>query len=575
MNTKKFRIIIATIGLCTAFAGTSCKKFLELDPLSTWRDETFYSSAVEVEMAIAGIYSEMANDEMYGRDFNMVLESGTDETYTAASDASWAAARLGYTSSSSQVGRLWSHFYSCINLVNQLETNMDPNMFPEEQYNQYLAKARFMRGFAYFTLANWYGPVPIRLKPSSSQADNLLAASPVKQVYEQAEKDFLFASEHLLHAKEAKYVPGEPNKMAAHGLLARLYLRMGGFQPYLAPNEVDCYFDNSQQYFEKAKQQCEIIIQDGWHHIVPFSQDPNSYRNHFINYLQNRYDTRESLFEISFGNMLSLGLNVHGRIGNINGVEFVGTSGIPRGFANISASVVVYNKYTVEDARREWSIAGYRNNYSSANQRYTMTYFYDKPLHQEYGIGKYRRWEPTDIEALKVAGSMIEAPYTILNNTPGSDIDANYTSINFPILRYSDVLLMHAEAIIGGRFGTTDATAEAVNSLNIVRERAGLEPYFGSLNHDLFFRELVDERLRELCFEGLRKQDLVRWNVFREKLDELEEAVTLRSDYVETNEYHQTYLEPVKIFDKEKHFLLPYPLQEVTINTELHQRNPW
>ncbi len=575
MNTKKFRIVIAAIGLFSAFSGISCKKFLDLDPLSTWRDETFYSSAAEVEMAIAGIYSEMANDDMYGYKFNVSLESGTDETYTNSSAATWAAARYGYTSSSDEIEYVWLHFYGAINLVNQLETNMDPDMFSEEQYNRYLAKARFMRAFAYFTLANWYGPVPLRLKPSSSQADNLLAASPVLKVYEQAEKDFLFAAEHLLHAKEAAYVPGEPNKMAAHGMLARLYLRMGGFQPYLTSNEADCYFENPEQYFEKARQQCEIIIQDGWHHIVPFSQNPDSYRNHFLNYLQNRYDTRESLFEISFGNMIDMGLNVHGRMGNINGVEFVGTSDIPRGFANVNASIVVYNKYVVEDARRTWSLAGYRNSYSSANQRFTMSYYFDKPLHQEYAIGKYRRWEPTDMGALKAAGSIVEAPYTILNNIPGSDVDPNYTSINFPILRYSDVLLMHAEAIIGGRFGTADATAEAISSLNIVRERAGLEPYMGSSGHDEFFNELVDERLRELCFEGLRKQDLVRWNLLEEKLSALEEAVKLSPDYVETNAFHQTYLEPGQTFNRAQHFLLPYPLQEVTINTELHQRNPW
>lgn len=575
MNTKKFRITVAIIGMLSALAGTSCQKFLDLDPMSTWRDETFYSSAAEVEMAIAGMYSEMANDDMYGYKFNVVLESGTDEMYTNSSAANWSAARYGYTSSSDEVQNIWLHFYGCINLANQLEANMDPEMFSEAQYNQYLAKARFMRGFAYFTLANWFGPVPLRLKPSASQADNLLAASPVKEVYEQAERDFLFASDHLLHARDAGYVPGEPNKMAAHGMLARLYLRMGGFQPYLAPNEADCYFENPAQYFDKAKAQCEIIINDGWHRIVPYSADPDSYRNHFLNYLQNRYDTRESLFEISFGNMVDMGLNVHGRIGNINGVEFVGTSGIPRGFANVNASVTLYNAYAEEDVRRTWSIAGYRNKYASSNQRFTMSYFFDSPLHQEYAIGKFRRWEPTDMEALKAAGSIVDAQYTILNNIPGSDIDPNYTSINFPILRYSDVLLMHAEAIIGGRFGTADANDAAVNSLNIVRERAGLPPYSGSWAHQAFFNELVDERLRELCFEGIRKQDLVRWNLLREKLDETAEAIELHSDYVATNAFHQTYLEPGRTFSKDRHFLLPYPLQEVLINKELPQRDPW
>src|SRR5690606_18736525 len=453
--------------------------------------------------------SGMANDDMYGYKFNVVLESGTDEMYTNSSAANWGAARYAYTSSSDEVQNIWLHFYSMINLVNQLEKNLDPEMFSEERSNRYLAKARFMRAFAYFNLANWFGPVPIRLTPSANQDDNHVAASPVLEVYQQVERDYLFAAEHLLHANSPDDVPGEPNKVAAHGMLARLYLRMGGFQPYLAENEADCYFDNPGQYFEKARQQCEIIIQDGWHHIVPYATDPQSYRNHFMNYLQNRYDLRESLYEVSFGNLIEMGLNVHGRMGNINGVEFVGTSDIPRGFANVNASVALYNRYAAEDTRMAWNIAGYRNNYSSANRRYTMSYIFDRPLHQEFAIGKYRRWEPTDMEALRTQRSIIDAPYTILNNVTGSATDPNYTSINFPLLRYSDVLLMHAEALIGGRFGTTDASTEAVNSLNIVRERAGLDPYMGNTQHDAFFNELVDERLRELCFEGLRKQDLV------------------------------------------------------------------
>jgi len=575
MNTKRFRVAVAMMALLTACISAGCKKFLDLDPLSTWRDETFYSSASEVEMALAGIYSGMANDDMYGYKFNVVLESGTDEMYTNSSAANWGAARYAYTSSSDEVQNIWLHFYSMINLVNQLEKNLDPEMFSEEQTNRYLAKARFMRAFAYFNLANWFGPVPLRLTPSQSQQDNHEPPVPVLEVYQQVERDYLFAAEHLLHANSPDYIPGEPNKMAAHGMLARLYLRMGGFQPYLAENEADCYFDNPRQYFEKARQQCEVIIQDGWHHIVPYATDPQSYRNHFMNYLQNRYDLRESLYEVSFGNLIEMGLNVHGRMGNINGVEFVGTSDIPRGFANVNASVALYNRYAAEDTRMTWNIAGYRNNYSSANQRYTMSYIFDRPLHQEFAIGKYRRWEPTDMEALRTQRSIVDASYTILNNVTGSATDPNYTSINFPLLRYSDVLLMHAEALIGGRFGTADASVEAVNSLNIVRERAGLEPYIGSTQHDAFFNELVDERLRELCFEGLRKQDLVRWNLLREKLDQLDEAIRFNSFYVETDAFHQTYREPGTTFDRSRHFLLPYPLQEVTINTELDQRFPW
>lgn len=559
----------------TVFSLTSCNKFLEVDPQSVWKDETFYSTKEEVDLALAGIYSQLAHESLYGHLFNVRLEAGTDETYTNSAQASWNAAKYLHTSSNDEIKNMWLKFYACIHLVNQLEKNLKADMFTEEEYNKILAKARFMRGFSYFTLANWFGPVPLQLTPSTNQKDNHLAPSPVKEVYEQVERDYLFAAEHLSHAKDADYVPGEPNKMAAHGLLARLYLKMGGYQPYLSESEAECYLEDPQQYFDKAKIQCEIIIHDGWHGIVPYATDPQSYRNHFIHYLQDRYDLRESLFEISFGNLSNMGISVHGRLGNINGVSFTNAIDIPRGFQNVNAGVRVYEKYPTEDARREWSIAGYRNAYSASTSQFTMTYFFNNPLHQSYGIGKFRRWEPTDIDALKSANRIVEAPYTILNNTPGSETDPNFTSINFPILRYPDVLLMHAEAIIGGRNGTADATTDAVNSLNIVRERANLDPYVGSVSHDDFFNELVDERLRELCFEGLRKQDLIRWNLLEEKLIESNAAIRAYSNFDPSNTSHASYVEAGDNFDRSLHLLLPYPLQEIQINDELDPRTGW
>lgn len=572
MKKGNFYIIIlfvVTLGLA------SCKKALELDPKSAWKDETFYANKEQASLALSGIYSQLAKEDLYGFKFNVIVEAGTDELYTNDPGTTWNAAKYSYTSSSDDIKNVWLRFYTCIQLVNQFEKNLKASTFSQQEYNKFLAKARFIRGFCYFNLANWFGPVPLRLIPSTSQADNLMSPSPVLDVYAQVEKDYLFAAEHLSHAKDAGYVPGEPNKMAAHGLLARLYLKMGGYQPYLGATDQTCYFDNPQQYFEKAKLQCEIIINDGWHSIVPYASNPNSYRTHFLSYLQDKYDLKESLYEISFGNLYNMGINVSGRLGNINGVEFVGATEIPRGFCSVNVGVPVYQIYASEDARREWSIAGYKNNYSTSTGLFTMRYIFNSPLDQEYGVGKFRRWEPTNIAALKTSTSIVSAPYTILNNTSGSATDPNFTSINFPILRYPDVLLMYAEAIIGGRYGTNSANAAAVNSLNIVRERAGLDPYIGSVNHDDFFKELVNERLRELCFEGLRKQDLIRWNLLEEKLKETNTAIKNFPSYNAANQFHQTFIEPTINFVRSKHLLLPYPLQETLINTKLKQRTGW
>jgi starch-binding outer membrane protein, SusD/RagB family len=544
-----------------------CSEYLDSDSKSAWKEEKFYSNKQQANIAIAGIYSQLSNDQMYGNSFNVLIEGGTDETYTSDGGPTWDEAKYNFNSSSVPIKNVWLNFYSCIHLVNQFEKNIKPSIYSTvEEYNAVLAKAYFMRAFCYFNLANWFGPVPLRLIPITSQKDNVMAASPVADVYKQVEKDFLFAAEHLLHANNAKYLPGEPNKMAAHGMLARLYLKMGGYQPYLDPIEANCYLENNQQYFKKAQDQCEIVMNDGWHQLN------SSYRTHFLTYLQDKYDLRESLFEISFGNLELTGLHVSGRLGNINGVRFFGTADIPRGFCKINAGQVLYNKYPLEDQRRAWNIAGFANNYTASSSSYTMTYFFDSPLNQYYAPGKFRRWEPKDIENLKTNTRLTNGEYTILNNTTGSATDANFTSINFPILRYSDILLMHAEACIGGKNGTEAASTAALNSLNLVKKRAGLDDYSGSLAHNDFFEEIVDERLRELCFEGLRKQDLIRWNLLEKKLAESNSAIKASNAYSDTNVFHQTYLAAGKNFDKTKHLLLPYPIQETQLNTALKPR---
>lgn len=574
---KKNKIYLSiTVVLLLMF--TNCSDFLDTEPKSFWVGENFYSTKAEVDLAINGIYSQLANDQLYGWNFNVRLEAGTDESYTNDTGANWAESKYDHTAASNPIKDVWLNFYRAIQLANQLEKNIKPEIFSNEQeYKSVLAKAYFMRAFCYFNLANWFGPVPLRLAPTENQNDNNLAPSPTFDIYAQVEKDLLFAAENLVNINDVNYLKGEPNKMAAHGMLARLYLKMGGYQPYLSPNDANCYFDNRTQYFDKAKQQCEIVINSGLFQLIPSAAGTNPYREHFLNYLQDRYDTQESLFEISFGNFELLGLRAAGRLGNINGVEFSGGLDIPRGFCKINASVPLYNLYGANDLRREWNIAGFRNRFTISTLTFNMSYIFDSPLNQEYGPGKFRRWEPTDIDALKNAPQqrLTNASYTILNNTPGSETDPNFTSINFPILRYADILLMHAEAIIGGKNGSASATGDAVNSLNQVRLRAGLDPYTGGLGHDDFFNELVDERMRELCFEGLRKQDLIRWNLLEEKLLETNQVIMNNNDFNPANQFHNTYMEPGRNFVRTKHLLLPYPAQETQLNNKLDQRQGW
>ena len=101
------------------------------------------------------------------------------------------------------------------------------------------------------------------------------------------------------------------------------------------------------------------------------------------------------------------------------------------------------------------------------------------------GIGKWRR------------------EYEVNYPTPREQYN---NSCNFPILRYADVLLMTAEGALL-KSGTTGASVtDGVGYINQIRNRAGLANISG---YDLAY--IQDERSRELCFEGVRRMDLIRW----------------------------------------------------------------
>lgn len=107
------------------------------------------------------------------------------------------------------------------------------------------------------------------------------------------------------------------------------------------------------------------------------------------------------------------------------------------------------------------------------------------------GVGKWRREYETDVPPVR---------------------EQDYTSCNIPVLRFADVLLMASEANLMASNGNVD---KGLEYLNEVRRRAyGKDIYTKNDYVDfaqLTLQEIKDERLRELCFEGIRRYDLIRW----------------------------------------------------------------
>ena len=126
---------------------------------------------------------------------------------------------------------------------------------------------------------------------------------------------------------------------------------------------------------------------------------------------------------------------------------------------------------------------------------------------------------------------------------------------------------MIAEAENVANYGPTTLGEDCINE---VRERAGLEKLPEGLDKDAFRKAVKDERAMELCFELLRRYDLIRWGEF---VDRMLEIPVL---YNNTEEWKQITINPVlnyfRVTDAYNYF--PIPDQEMSVNKAILENNP-
>ena len=422
MSLKK--ILITAIAPFLLF---SCNKSLDLNPTDFSSPEVYYTNEEQLNYALNGIYGVLKGSSMYGQNLHSSLAYPSDEAlwrYNTASSTGFEF--LTYNSSAPLINSLWGNLYNGVNLANLLLENIDKAAVSEAKKDVIKGEALFLRGFYYFLLVDHFGGVPLKLKGSKTPdaADDVaLPRSPVNLVYEQILKD-MQAAEVLVKPISAYNHSGRVSQSVVQGMLARVCLTMAG-----APLK-----DSSK--FADAKMWAEKVINSGLHSLNP------NYKQIFVNHSRDLYDTKESIWEVEFyGNTNTTALNVGGRLGILTGI-FSGNEDYP-GFCvdNYHTTNKLYNLYMENpaDLRRDVSIAAYRYGTGNAPILHLANQIYER------ATAKWRR----EYE----------------NLLPRS---RSNTSTNFPLLRYSDVLLMYAEAENELNGPTTDA----IDKINQVRRRA-------------------------------------------------------------------------------------------------------
>ncbi len=411
---------------------SSCNDFLETSPEDFFSPENYYENENQLNAALNGVYTTLANQALYSN--NMLGRMGFEADEGFCSNATELFGVAGYNVSTNdlKVQRFWQALYAGINRANLLLENIDKPQIDENKRNVIRGEALFLRAYFYFMLVTNFGDVPLVLNsPKSANANEIqVARTPAKQVYEQILADMENASELVENIDKFNF-GGRVSKSAVYGIMARVCLHMAGFPV----NETAKYAD--------AKKWAEKVITSGLHSLN------NSYENIFINYAQDKYDIKESIWEIEFWGNNSTAYQIGGMVGRNNGIR-QNTGGDPSiGFAvgYLHPTITMFNRFEnsgvsySNDLRRDWTIAPF--SYSGNNTNIKVNYAANQ-IHQRY-CGKFRR----ENEIL----------------LPKADIT---TPQNFPLLRYADVLLMYAEA--DNEINKTPTT-DAINAVNLVRRR--------------------------------------------------------------------------------------------------------
>lgn len=566
----KINRILSILAACLIYS--SCN-LLDVTPQVICSD-TFYNTREEAIGALVGVYGPINNEAFYGNIYSLVLSNGDDLCYFNRPTPNYYASVYRHDAGTSEIYMAWTEIYKGICNANAFMDAIRNTEFDEN--GELYAEARFLRAYYHFVLAQAWGDVPLRDASVLNYEQSMKAASPQYEVLTWAASEMEACLANLTESLDN--APSRVNVYTAHAILSRLYL-------FLAGESVNG--GNKSEFYKKAMNHAETVILS-----KKFVLNPD-YSQVFINMITDRYDKvyYESMWEADFKGLHSADAWSNGRIGDLIGLQSSGASNYGSFICNFAhgqynGSLKLWDLYWAEDRtpeesrlnkvtdkRQEWNLPPY--NYAGCKNTKLgidipastakSPYIYANKL--SFSINeKGEMIDNMTAEAIRNCGKWRrEKEYETIY-----DSKQIYTGINFPILRYSDVLLMYAEASLEY---TGEVSQEAYDAVCLVRDRAEVATMAKSSYTPDSFRQLIrNERGRELAFEGIRKYDLIRWGIFEESM---KGYVVDATDDRWSASALSSYASKIGSAVQTKHVLLPIPSVELGVNTLLKQNSLW
>ena len=483
---------------------TACNDFLDVDAPSSYTEEFVYGQKTEINRALNGVYAQAIVDDLYGNAYQSTFVLNSDVDMSISSNSAHAHntyRRFDCDDQGGDINKYWVASYNLIEYANRFIRSLQNSPLydtGDKEIMQWMGEAKCLRAMAYHDLVVMFGDVPFTFLPSSELGSNFVIPVADRQVIQDSLINDLKGIAPYMSSGNSVTVE-RCSKEFAQAMVARIALTAGGYSLRPEKDRPTSYGkmerpSNYIEYYKVAREYADSVITSGTHSLTLPYQDVFVKECNYA--LVNNDDV---IFELPFSK------EGNGNTGYAQGPSYASNEGKTVGVwgeCNGGVRLNAFYRFLFRDndMRREFVNGLWYYSYFNNADGVLQDSVY---IRNDYSV-HCNKWSKLWTDETLALG----------NDKSGS------TGINYPYMRYADVLLMYAEADneINGM-----PSDKAIECLSKVHNRAFLngDADFvsqASASKDAFQKAVLDERKWEFAGENSRWRDLVRTNTYAEEL---------------------------------------------------------
>lgn len=483
----------------------SCSDLLDTETLSTDNRSYLCSNPTDARKMVDNVYAYFCEDTYTSRmGTNWMQNTDVEVGFVKKAQATETTRRGIWALNASYFGDIkncWNNSLKAIDFANQcIEGIEESDLYKngDSQMKQLHGEAVCLRAYWYWMMCNFWADVPFATTSTSKNDIHNDPRTDKNIIYTHLIQDLINCEGEMQWTD--KTTVERMNREFALGFIAKLAMFRAGYSmqadgtmarstgtgeeytvKYVDENGNEATATSADDYYKVAQAYAKKLIS------LKDRQLNNNYKQIFDNEINSCNPANgDVLFELAYVP------NSGGDIGWCHGLSVVSsTKGSGTTYTNLTPNYAC--SFNAQDQRLAATCANYR-------------YLYDNKENATDGLGiQPAKWCRMDLNV--------------------TNVESKGTGINFPVLRYADVLLLLAEADNEINNGPT---AEAKEMLKRVRNRAFVnatnktemvDEYINNLtSYDAFKKAIINERAWEFGGEFIRKFDLIRWNYYSDAI---------------------------------------------------------